>query len=62
MRFEASRELSEECFNKYVERYKKQFISKDEYSPTIRAANEILFGGGMLDHILTKNEIDFLLS
>lgn len=62
MRFGHSREMCESCFNEVVERYKKEYKAIDEYSPIIRAANETLYGCGMLDRILTENEIDFLMS
>lgn len=51
------RKTAEQSFDSITERYKKEFQSIEEYSATIRHAHESLYNSGMIDKILTPQDL-----
>lgn len=60
MSYGYNRETAEQSFDSATERYKREYQAIDEYSPIIRHANETLYGCGMLDRILTTEDLEKL--
>ncbi len=54
------RQTAEQSFDSITETVYTKYQAIDEYSPTIRHANETLYGCGMLDRILTAEDLKAL--
>lgn len=60
MNYGYNRKTAEESFDGVTEMVYSKYPKIDEYSPIIRHANESLYGCGMLDRILTAEDLKAL--
>ncbi len=60
MSYGYDRKRSEKAFDYITEMVYAKYQAIDEYSPIIRHANESLYGCGMLDRILTAEDLKAL--